>query len=242
MRIYKTKLECHPRGPRSSDKKKAVMIGATGATGKQLLRQLLDSDQWVKITSVSRKPVLNGKGHEKLNEIIVESFDSLSSTADAWTDHDVFFNCIGTTRKIAGGAKQFVDVEFGISLTAAKLAHEAGIPQASVISAGGANADQWAPEWIHPLLYTKTIGQKEETVRKHFSFKHVTLFRPGMLIRGYNSNSSFHRFFDSTSLGLPVALLASAMIRDSESINKNTKTDEPLVYTGNGCIKSSIDT
>ena len=112
MRIYKTNLENHPRGPRSSDKKKAVMIGATGATGKQLLRQLLDSDQWVKITSVSRKPVLNGKGHEKLNEIIVESFDGLSSTADDWTDHDVFFNCIGTTRKIAGGAKQFVDVDW----------------------------------------------------------------------------------------------------------------------------------
>ena len=114
MRIYKTNLENHPRGPRSSDKKKAVMIGATGATGKQLLRQLIDSDQWVKITSVSRKPVLNGKGHEKLNEIVIESFDSLVSTADAWIDHDVFFNCIGTTRKIAGGAKQFVDVEFGI--------------------------------------------------------------------------------------------------------------------------------
>ena len=241
MMIYKTNLENHPRGPRSSDKKKAVMIGATGATGKQLLRQLLDSDQWVKITSVSRKPVLNGKGHEKLNEIVIESFDSLVSTADAWIDHDVFFNCIGTTRKIAGGAKQFVDVEFGISLTAAKLAHEAGIPQASVISAGGANADQWAPDWIHPLLYTKTIGQKEETVRKHFSFKHVTLFRPGMLIRAYDKDSSFHRFFDSTSLGLPVGLLASAMIRDSESINKDTKTDEPFVYTGNGCIKSSID-
>ena len=241
MRVYKTNLDNHPRGPRSSDKKKAVMIGATGATGKQLLRQLLDSDQWVKITSVSRKPVLNGKGHEKLNEIIVESFDGLSSTADAWADHDVFFNCIGTTRKIAGGAKQFVEVEFGISLAAAKLAHEARIPQASVISAAGANADQWAPEWIHPLLYTKTIGQKEETVRKHFSFKHVTLFRPGMLIRGYNKGSSFHRFFDSTSLGLPVGLLASAMIRDSESISKDTKKDEPLVYTGNGCIKSSID-
>ena len=242
MRVYKTKLENHPRGLRSSDKKKAVLIGATGATGKQLLRQLLDSDQWVKITSVSRKPVLNGKDHEKLNEIVVESFDSLSSTADAWTDHDVFFNCIGTTRKIAGGAKQFVDVEFGISLTAAKLAHEAGIPQASVISAGGANADQWAPEWIHPLLYTKTIGQKEQTLTKHFSFKNVTIFRPGMLIRHYNSNSSLQRFLSSTNLGLPVNILASAMIRDSESISQDTETDEPLVYTGNGCIKSSIDT
>ena len=241
MRVFNNNLETHPRGPRSSNKKKAVLIGATGATGKQLLRQLLDSDQWERVTSVSRRPVLNGKGHEKLNEIVVESFDSLSSTADAWTDHDVFFNCIGTTRKIAGGAKQFVDVEFGISLTAAKLAHEAGIPQASVISAGGANADQWAPEWLHPLLYAKTIGQKEETVTKHFSFQHVSIFRPGMLIRDYNKDSSFHRFFDSTNLGLPVDFLASAMIRDSESISQDTEIYEPVVYTGNGCIKSSIE-
>jgi len=241
MRVFNNNLETHPRAPRSSNKKKAVLIGATGATGKQLLRQLLDSDQWERVTSVSRRPVLNGKGHDKLNEIVVESFDSLSSTADAWTDHDVFFNCIGTTRKIAGGAKQFVDVEFGISLTAAKLAHEAGIPHASVISAGGANADQWAPEWIHPLLYTKTIGQKEQTLTKHFSFKNVTIFRPGMLIRHYNSNSSLQRFFSSTNLGLPVNILASAMIRDSESISQDTEIYEPVVYTGNGCIKSSIE-
>ena len=242
MRVFKTNLETHPRGPRSSNKKKAILIGATGATGKQLLRQLLDNNKWEKVTSVSMRPVLNSKGHEKLNEIVVESFDILSSTTDAWKDHDVFFNCIGTTRKIAGGAKQFVDVEFGISLSAAELAHEAGIPQASVISAGGANADQWAPEWIHPLLYTKTIGQKEETVTKHYSFNNVSIFRPGMLIRDYNKDSSFHRFFDSTSLGLPVDFLASAMIRDSESITKDTKINEPFVYTGNGCIKSSIHT
>ena len=240
MRVFKTNLETHPRGPRSSDKKKAVLIGATGATGKQLLRQLLDNDQWEKVTSISRRPVLKGKGHEKLNEIVVESFASLSSTADAWTDHDVFFNCIGTTRKIAGGAKQFVEVEFGISLTAAKLAYEAGITQASVISADGANADRWAPEWIHPLLYTKTIGQKEETVTKHFSFKHVSLFRPGMLIREYNNESPFHRFFDSTNLGLPVNILALAMIRDSESTTKDNDINDPVVYAGNGCIKSSI--
>ena len=220
---------------------KAIIIGGTGATGKQLLNRLISNQKCDLVTCIGRRPALDSEKNDKLVDVVVESLFNLSSTEKYWQDNDVFFNCIGTTRKIAGGAKQFVDVEFGISLTAAKLAHEAGIPQASVISAGGANADQWAPEWIHPLLYTKTIGQKEETVRKHFSFKHVTLFRPGMLIRGYNIGSSFHRFFDSTSLGLPVGLLASAMIRDSESINKDTKTDEPFVYTGNGCIKSSID-
>jgi hypothetical protein len=110
-----------------------------------------------------------------------------------------------------------------------------------VISAGGANAEQWAPEWIHPLLYTKTIGQKEQTLTKHFSFKNVTIFRPGMLIRHYNNESALQRFFSSTNLGLPVSLLASAMIRDAESISLNSDKKDPFIYTGNSCIKSSIN-
>ena len=52
MRVFKTNLETHPRGPRSSNKKKAILIGATGATGKQLLRQLLDSDQFFSETAL----------------------------------------------------------------------------------------------------------------------------------------------------------------------------------------------
>ena len=238
MDIIKKELFAHPRGDIVSQNKRALVIGATGATGAQLLNLLLKSDNWEKITTISRKPVLNGENHEKLNQIVIDSFDNLDQTAESWVGHESFFNCIGTTRKIAGGAKQFVDIEFGISLKCAELANKAKIPNASVISAGGANANAWAVDWIHPLLYTKTIGMKEETLTKHFSFENVSIFRPGMLIRKYNEHSRLQRFFNSSNLGLPVKTLAGALKRDAEAISRESRN--PIVYIGNHCIKSSI--
>lgn len=52
--------------------KKAVVIGGTGATGQQLIKQLLGNDKWGQITSIGRKPVLNGKSHVKLQDIVIE--------------------------------------------------------------------------------------------------------------------------------------------------------------------------
>ena len=76
MRIFNNILEQHPRGPRDANKKKAILIGATGATGKHLLRQLLDNNQWDQVTCVSRRSVLDGESHDKLNEVIVDYLDN----------------------------------------------------------------------------------------------------------------------------------------------------------------------
>ena len=46
MDIIKKELFAHPRGDIVSQKKKALIIGATGATGAQLLSLLLESDNW----------------------------------------------------------------------------------------------------------------------------------------------------------------------------------------------------
>ena len=239
MKIFKH-ISSHPRGKVTSSKKKAIIIGSTGATGKKLLSKLLGSDNWDRVTSITRKRIFNNNEHQKLTEIIIDSFDDLESTSNHWKGHDVFFNCIGTTRKIAGGAKGFINVEYGISLKSAEIAFSAGVLHASLISASGANANAWAPKWIHPLLYTKTIGMKEQTITKHFQFKGSSIFRPGMLIRNYNKNSFLHRFCDANNLGLRVDLLASAMLRDAEGFNCDQENSVPFVYLGNNCIKSSI--
>ena len=107
-----------------SQLKKAIIIGGTGATGQQLIKQLLENDKWGQITSIGRKPVLNEKSHDKLQDIVIESLDDLSSTEILWEENDVFFNCIGTTRKRAGSAKDFIKVEAGISMEAAKIASD----------------------------------------------------------------------------------------------------------------------
>ena len=43
--------------------KRAIIIGSTGATGMQLVKQLLNNDNWEKITTISRKPILIKKLH-----------------------------------------------------------------------------------------------------------------------------------------------------------------------------------
>ena len=110
MNLYKN-LTKHPREHIVKPDRKAVVIGGTGATGKQLIQQLLNSNNWEQITSIGRRPVLNGKSHDKLQDIVIESLYDLSSTKEIWNGHDIFFNCIGTTRKRAGGTKNFIDIE-----------------------------------------------------------------------------------------------------------------------------------
>ena len=219
--------------------RKAVVIGGTGATGRQLIKQLLNSNNWKQITSIGRKPVLNGENHNKLKDIVIESLHDLSSTKEIWEGHDIFFNCIGTTRKRAGSAREFVDIEAGISMEVAKLASQAQIPHASVISAKGANHNQWAHDWIPPLLYIRTIGQKEQTVITN-KFERVSIFRPGMLIRLVGNYTWFERILETIGFGLKVDILASAMIRDAECKYNISDIESPLVYVGNDCIKASI--
>ncbi len=220
---------------------KAIIIGGTGATGKQLLNQLIRNQNCDLVTSIGRRPVLDGEKNKKLVDIVVESLFKLTTTEKYWKDNDVFFNCIGTTRQRAGGAKEFINIESGISNEAAKMAADAKIPHASLISAKGANHKIWAKDWIQPLLYMKTIGQKEQTIISNFSFNSVSIFKPGMLIRLRGKKSWFENFSELKGFGLRVDTLASAMIHDAERVKLGRAVKSPQYFIGNNDIKSSLE-
>ena len=218
---------------------KAIIIGGTGATGRQLLNQLMQNQNCELVTSIGRKPVLDGAKNDKLVDIVVKSLADLSSTEKSWDGNDVFFNCIGTTRQRAGGAKEFIHIEAGISNEAAKMASNAKIHHASLVSAKGANHTTWAKDWIHPLLYMRTMGQKEQTILSNFSFNHVSIFKPGMLIRLQGKQTWFESFSESKSFGLRVDTLASAMIRNAEQVKLGPVEKSPQFFIGNDHIQSS---
>ena len=218
---------------------KAIIIGGTGATGKQLLNQLMQNQNCELVTSIGRKPVLDGVKNDKLVDIVVESLADLSSTEKSWEGNDVFFNCIGTTRQRAGGAKEFIHIEAGISNEAAKMASNAKIHHASLVSAKGANHKTWAKDWIHPLLYMRTMGQKEQTILSNFSFNHVSIFKPGMLIRLQGKQTWIKSFSESKGFGLRVDTLASAMIRNAEQVKLGSVEESPQFFIGNDHIQSS---
>ena len=219
---------------------KAIIIGATGATGSQLLKKILDDQSCELVTTIGRRSSLSGKKNDKLRDVVIPSMSDLSSTEKYWLDNDVFFNCIGTTRSLAGSASNFVDIEVGISNQAAAMAQKAKINHASLISAKGANQNIWAKTWLHPLFYMKTIGQKEQSVLTNFSFLNVSIFRPGMLLRLQDKQTWLENFSESRGSGLRVDILASSMIHNAvknklDPVGKSTK-----FFVGNDEIKRSL--
>lgn len=199
---------------------RAIVLGATGATGRQVVKALLDRN-W-EVTTITRRHFDYYDPSEqktaelaRLTEIVVENYDTL--TTDMFSGHDALFNCLGTTRGQAGSAEAFVHVEVGLTELASAAAKAAGVKHVSLVSAQGANKDAWVPTtMIHPMLYMRTLGEKEDAVVSK-SFPSVSVYRPGMLDRlvGDRAAENFLSWL-MPSLTLRVDVLARAMVKDAE--------------------------
>ena len=87
---------------------KALVIGATGATGKDLVNQLLNDKDFEEVNIFVRKPV--DIHNEKLKVHIV-NFEK----PEEWKQMvkgDVAFSCLGTTLKDAGSKEAQKKVDF----------------------------------------------------------------------------------------------------------------------------------
>ena len=219
----------------------AIIIGGTGATGKYLIEHLIKNPNCNKVTSISRRPVDKNLKIDKLIDIVIDSLFFLDKTIKYWENNDVFFNCIGTTRKKARSAGNFIDIELGISKIAARMALKSKIPNASIISAKGANSDVWASKWIHPLLYMKTMGEKENTIVSDFSFKTSMVFKPGLLLRN-PENKQRNIFLNSfqSKYALPVNILAKAMMFEAERFLNHNNDNNVKYYVGNDEIRNVL--
>jgi hypothetical protein len=89
---------------------KALVIGATGVTGRDLVNQLLEDTAFSEVHVFVRKPV--GFQNPKLHAHVVD-FNEPQQWADL-VKGDVAFSCLGTTLKQAGSReKQYkVDVTY----------------------------------------------------------------------------------------------------------------------------------
>ena len=215
---------------------KSIIIGATGATGRKVLKQLTTNENCSEITSIGRRKLNSNQLNDKINHIVIDSLLDLSQIERNWENHDMFFNCIGTTKKKAGGADQFYEIEYGISNEAARVASKSNIRHASLISASGANHNLWAKKWIHPLFYSKTMGRKEQTIISNYPFQKISIFKPGMLIRNMESKSILDKFLKNSGFGLDVDILAKAMIEDAQRVFQNKRATKTMYYEGNDCI------
>lgn len=151
-------------------KRKALVIGATGLIGKNVVNQLIKTEAYEKITILVRNS--SGFTHEKLEEIIV-NFDHLEDYEQYFQVNDVF-SCLGTTIKIAKTKENFRKVDYDYSIKAAELASKAAVQNFLLISSMGASSHS-------NIFYSKVKGEVERDVRK-LQFSGLFIFRPSLLL------------------------------------------------------------
>ena len=149
----------------------ALVIGATGATGQELVSQLLEDDSFNSVSIFVRNdPNIT---HRKL-KIIVVDFSKIEDYKNS-IKGDVLFSCLGTTLRDAGSKEKQYLVDLTYQFEFAKIAVENGVPKYSLVSSTGANENS-------PFFYPKIKGKLEEAVKK-LPFKTILIFQPPTLIR-----------------------------------------------------------
>lgn len=194
---------------------KALVIGATGATGRDLVKQLLNDNDFEQVDVFVRKP-LNIQ-NEKLKTHIVD-FEKPEDWKDS-VKGDVAFSCLGTTLKDAGSKEAQRKVDYDYQFQFAKAAKDNNVEDYILVSAYGANPQS-------KIFYSKMKGELEDAVRK-LHFNKITIFKPGMLERkdsersGEVLGSRIIKFANKLGLfesqkPLPTDVLAKAMINSSK--------------------------
>lgn len=134
-------------------KKTAILLGATGLTGEILLKKLLADPDFEKIKLFSRSA--SEAKSLKIEEHLIDMFQ-LEKHSEAF-DADIVFCCIGTTKAKTPDTETYKKIDYGIPVSAAKLAKKNGIETFIVISAMGADVGS-------SIFYNKTKGEMQRDV------------------------------------------------------------------------------
>lgn len=149
----------------------ALILGATGATGKDLLELLLRDTEIKQVTIFVRRAL--NITHVKLKIHIID-FDK----PDEWktlVQGDVLFSCLGTTLKIAGSKEAQWKVDYEYQYLFAKIAKENNVNSLVLVSAANASSKS-------SIFYSKMKGQLEDAVRA-LHFPKLIIFNPPLLLR-----------------------------------------------------------
>ena len=201
---------------------KALVIGATGAVGKDLVRQLLADETYERVDIFVRREVKISS--EKL-VIHVVDFDHPETWADK-LQGDVLFSCLGTTIKAAGSQEVQWKVDYTYQYESAKAAKANGVKTYVLVSSVGANAKS-------KVFYTKMKGALDDAV-KELGFEGCFILRPPSLIRkgsdrfGEKVGVVALKAFNSLGImrsftPMPTEEVAAAMIRLAQSGRKGVE-------------------
>jgi len=173
----------------------ALLIGATGATGKYLLKDLLSSPHFTRVGEYGRRitpleQITSGKEKLEQKTINFEQLEDAGLKAGRW---DVVFVIIGSSARAAGSAAAFekVDREYVVNVAqAAKTDDENHSQRLVYLSSQGANASS-------TFLYFRSKGLTELALADS-GYNDTIVMRP-LFLRGGKSGGMVEAIAASVS-------------------------------------------
>jgi uncharacterized protein YbjT (DUF2867 family) len=149
-----------------------TLLGATGLVGRHCLDLLASDRAFERVVVVARRKFAEATAPRVEAHIV--DFDRLEERPDLFRTDQVIC-ALGTTIKAVGGSKErFRDVDYGIPMTAARLAVKEGAHHFLLVSAIGADPHS-------RIFYSRVKGELEDALRK-MPFRSVTIVRPSLLL------------------------------------------------------------
>ena len=145
---------------------KAVLLGATGEMGRNILAELRKYDYYQEIYLLGRESILQIPNEAGIKKIVVD-FEDLDFDLDILKDADIF-SALGT-----GGSDNFEKLDYEYPVAVAELA-QGRAKSFNIVSAMGANSHT-------SYRYLKVKGQMEEKIVA-MDLPQVRFYRPSMLI------------------------------------------------------------
>ena len=148
----------------------AIIAGASGLVGDELLHLLLNQPEIETVYSLSRRelPLHSSKLQQIIHpELRVTEWEDTSPVPT------LGFICLGTTKKQAGSKKALEAVDYQLVKEVAKTMKMLGVRQIVVISS--LFASPWSPSH-----YLRCKGKMEQALSK-MGFEHCVFVRPGPL-------------------------------------------------------------
>lgn len=159
------------RGGRRIVTLKAVVLGATGLVGSELVRVLLNEKRYSKIIVVARRRLCIV--HPRLEQHLIQ-FNELKQCPIEWfADADVYCT-LGTTIKKAGSKTQFEEVDYHYVIELGKLVKRYHARQMIVITAMGANDKS--------LFFYNRVKGKTERELQQLELPRLYILRPSLIV------------------------------------------------------------
>jgi len=148
--------------------KTALLAGATGLVGQQVLQNLLESPHYSEVKILTRRPL--NIANPKLTEIIFD-FDQPDRTL---IKADDVFCCLGTTIKKAGSQEAFKKVDLDYPVKIAEFAKINGARQYLIVTAMGADTKS-------VFFYNRIKGEVQEKLSA-MKFETLHILQPSLLL------------------------------------------------------------